>query len=87
MASPYQPRTAREPQFPQKCVLPESTTTSTSSSQLRGRGRHRRLIESTVTKDTAQDSCAFLPLGSSHLEHCVHDVMVTGDLDVANDYK
>ena len=64
--------TAKEPQYPQACVLPAA---STKESRLR-----RRLGE-TATRKEAEKACANWP--EDRVDMCVQDVMATGDLDLA----
>ena len=62
-------RTARYPQYPAKCILP-------SPAQEQG----RRLGE-TIAKEAAEVACS--RFAGTKFEECVHDVMATGDLEVA----
>lgn len=64
-------QTVREPQYPEKCIMPDEST-----SQLR-----RRLGEHSVTKEAAELACAHL--NGAKMEACIYDVMATGDLDMA----
>ena len=63
--------TVRAPQHPQQCVLPTPDSTETI----------RRLSAGMVTEELAIQACAHQ---SSHQEFCVHDVMATGDLELAD---
>lgn len=63
------------PQFPEKCYLPEDP---------RGE-RRRRLGESSVTKDQAEDACAGLDDEFSR-KGCVYDVLATQDLGMVAAY-
>lgn len=60
---------ARAPQYPQECTLPDPTKTT-----------KRRLGENMVSLDAAQAACAGW---TENKEGCVHDVMSLGDLDAA----
>lgn len=62
-------RSARAPQFPQKCVLPTPKTT-----------QERRLGE-TIPRQTAEEACSHM--SGAAFDNCVHDVMAMGDVDVA----
>ncbi|CAB9530524.1 unknown protein [Seminavis robusta] len=63
-------QTARAPQYHQSCQLARQSKTTKS----------RRLGESTVPEDDARDACA----GANNMDGCVHDVMATGDLELAS---
>ena len=67
--------TARRPQFPEKCWLPEDP---------RGK-RRRRLEESNITEDQAEAVCAGLDDEFSR-KGCVYDVLATQDLDMVGAY-
>lgn len=64
---------ARAPQYPQKCRLPGSTTSQKS----------RRLGEKTVRMEEAQVACS--KYEGYRKTACVHDVLSTGDLDIASE--
>jgi len=57
------------PQYPEACKLPDAAAV------------HRRLSESPVSKEAAEEACAGWPEDTR--EACVYDVMVTGDLWLA----
>ena len=57
------------PQHPQRCILPADYASEEA----------RRLAESLVTRESAQEACKHLHFA----EKCVHDVMLTGDYDLA----
>ena len=60
----------RGPQFPAKCQLPQVAET------------HRRRLGATIARDAAEKACAGW---EAHFRaSCVHDVMATGDLDLAS---
>jgi hypothetical protein len=61
----------REPQFPQKCIMPGDHTASLQ----------RRLGEKAIAHDVAQEACA--KWEGDEQKHCIFDVMATGDLEVA----
>lgn len=65
---------AEKPQFPQRCIEPEDA---------RGikRRRHRRLGESTITAEDAENACSTIqdPLDR---KDCVYDILATQDLDM-----
>ena len=61
--------TAREPQHPQACIRPEPTSTA------------RRLGES-IALDAATKACA--GWDEETRANCIHDVMATGDLELAS---
>ncbi|CAB9505714.1 unknown protein [Seminavis robusta] len=63
-------QTAQAPQYPQSCELPHQSKTTKS----------RRLGESTVPEDDARNACA----GATNMDGCVHDVLATGDLELAS---
>ncbi len=59
----------RPPQYPSKCILPDPSAAS------------RRLGDS-VSHEAAEKACDhWMPYEK---EHCIFDVMATGDLDLAN---
>ena len=61
----------REPQHPSQCVLPQELAAESG----------RRLAESKQVSETeAREACAHL---EAHQEFCVHDVMASGDLEMA----
>ena len=62
--------TAREPQSPQKCVMPSASAAS-----------QRRLGETTAKK-AAEAACAHL--SGRSFDNCVFDVMAFNDLEVAS---
>ncbi|CAB9523310.1 expressed unknown protein [Seminavis robusta] len=64
-------QTAQAPQYPAKCVLPDSTVQE---------GRQRRLGES-LAIEAAEKACA--GWDESSRPACVHDVLATGDSDLA----
>ncbi|CAB9531477.1 expressed unknown protein [Seminavis robusta] len=63
-------QTARAPQYPQSCQLPRQSKTT----------KRRRLGELIVSEDDARNACA----GANNMDGCVHDVMATGDLELAS---
>jgi len=63
-------QTRREPQYPRACRLPSAQVAET-----------RRLGESTVSVEDAEIACASWP--KEIASACVHDVLATGDLDLA----
>lgn len=63
-------QTARMPQHPQKCVMPDATKTG------------RRLGES-IAYETAAKACAGAGWSKGTIEMCIHDVMASGDLEIA----
>lgn len=66
-------RTARQPQYPTQCRLPEE-----------GKAVGRRLGES-LAKDAAETACAHM--SGSKFDNCVFDVMAVGDLELAKTYN
>lgn len=64
-------QTIQEPQHPQACLLPAPQTAA---------NRQRRLGES-VAREAAEKACA--SWDKEKVEMCVHDVLATGDLDLA----
>ena len=62
--------TARAPQHPQACQLPDPT-------QKTG----RRLGEGPISEEAAKMAC--VNAGSQRLDLCIHDVMAIGDLELA----
>ncbi|CAB9520608.1 expressed unknown protein [Seminavis robusta] len=65
-------QTARYPQFPQKCILPEITQEKEA----------RRLGEG-VTEQEAEIACAHLQQDARAFANCVYDVTATNDLELA----
>lgn len=63
-------RTAIEPQYPQKCLLPDTAILES-----------RRLGENGVTQEEAKAACSHLT--GIDKDNCVYDVVATGDLDMA----
>ena len=63
-------KTNRHPVYPQQCLMPDPAVAS-----------RRRLGEATVTKAAAEAACA--DWEDNTREHCVYDVMSTGDLELA----
>jgi len=59
-----------EPQFPQKCLLPEDP-----------RGQRRRLESSSVSAEEAEVACASLK-DPMDIKDCVYDILATQDLDM-----
>ena len=72
-------REVRHPQFPAGCSYESSN--SRSSTNLR-----RRLLDGTtgVSEDVAKKACANAASGTM-MEYCIADVMVTGEVDIADD--
>jgi hypothetical protein len=64
-------RTARHPQYPQKCVMPDPAAVG-----------QRRLGE-TVARRAAEAACARFAGAGAIFENCVYDVMAVGDVDIA----
>lgn len=64
-------QTNRAPQFPNKCILPSES-----------KKEARRLGDHGVSEEAAKLACA--KFQGSTFESCVHDVMATGDLEVAD---
>ena len=64
-------QTSREPQFPKACQLPSITQEES----------RRRLAESSVTMEAAEEACASWP--NQSIGGCIHDVLATGDLEFA----
>jgi hypothetical protein len=60
-----------QPQFPKKCLEPEDP---------RGE-RQRRLGESSITEEQAEDACSSLK-DAADRKDCVYDVLATQDLDM-----
>ena len=70
---------ARAPQYPLSCSY------DSSSSNLRHRSGRRRLMDAAgMTEDVASKACANAVAGKK-MEFYVADLMVTGDLDLAED--
>jgi hypothetical protein len=63
----------RSPQFPQECILPNPAA----------KDKIRRLGMSTVDQATAERACA--QWGHGSMMQCVQDVMMAGDLDMAQE--
>jgi len=63
------------PQYPQKCILPENPQGE----------RKRRLGESTVSEEQAEQACAGLKDEFSR-KGCIYDVLATQDLDMVGVY-
>lgn len=63
-------QTARLPQHPQECVLPSAKKTQ------------RRLGE-TIAMEAAEKACQKAGWSKGTIQMCIHDVMATGDLEVA----
>ena len=61
---------SRFPQYPETCILPKPVAES------------RRLGGSLVSKDAAEEACAHFS-NKLDQEHCVFDVIATGDLEMA----
>jgi len=59
------------PQYPQQCILPDATSARTG----------RRLGQNSVSLEAAQLACAAWSKDTK--EACIHDVLATGDLDLA----
>jgi len=71
---PHEPRlfrTSDHPQFPEKCLDPEDPMGK----------RRRRLDESTVTMEQAEEACKTLKDPLSRKD-CVYDILATQDLDM-----
>ena len=64
-------QTARAPQFPEACQLPTMTQEES----------RRRLAESSITMEAAEEACASWPKES--ISGCIHDVLATEDLELA----
>jgi hypothetical protein len=64
-----------EPQFPQQCIEPEDP---------RG-DRRRRLDESSVTEEQAEEACAHLKTAMDRKD-CVYDILATQDIDMVGAY-
>ena len=62
---------SRHPQFPEKCILP-NTAKKESRRALRA--------ESTISRQAAEKACAHR---IDNKEGCIHDVIATGDLELA----
>jgi hypothetical protein len=70
-------RVNRAPQLPnQKCNMPIAKSAGAQS---------RRLGANTLGKDAAEAACA--GVDQAKFDKCVYDVMVTGDVEMANIYK
>ena len=68
----------RHPQFPAGCSYESSTSTSSN--------QRRRLLGGTsmgVSKDVAKKACAKAASGTM-MEYCITDVMVTGEVHIAD---
>lgn len=63
------------PQFPELCYLPEDP---------RG-NRARRLSESTITEEAAEEACATLK-DAVERKDCVYDILATQDMDMVGAY-
>jgi hypothetical protein len=63
-----------EPQHPSACILPTSIA-------LEGR---RRLLEDKVSRGAAEKACAHVR--GQDKENCIEDILMTGDLDMANNF-
>jgi hypothetical protein len=63
-----------EPQHPSACILPDSIA-------LEGR---RRLLEDKVSRGAAEKACAHVH--GQDKANCIEDILVTGDLDMANNF-
>ena len=68
-------RTSREPQYPAKCFLPDETAARVAAAE-------RRRLGQSVEIGEAEQACAHFT--GSAFKFCVHDVMVSGDLEVAS---
>ena len=69
---------ARAPQYPVGCSY------ESSSSNLRHSGRRRLMDATGMTEDVASKACANAVAGKK-MEFCVADLMMTGDVDLAED--
>lgn len=67
----------RQPQFPARCIEPDSP---------RGQRARRRLNQVIVTEDMAEKACAHLKRNSFDYKDCVYDVLATQDLDMVGAY-
>ena len=63
----------RAPQYPQACFLPDQKAANKIS---------RRLGQKAVSKEDAEAACFAVDI--SKKAGCVHDVIATGDLEVAD---
>jgi hypothetical protein len=63
-------QTIREPQYPQACKLPSADAKAS-----------RRLGATSVARKAAEEACA--SWDADIREGCIHDVMATGDVDLA----
>lgn len=63
-------QSVRMPQHPQKCIMPDPTKTG------------RRLGES-IAYDAAAKACGAAGWSKDTIEMCIHDVMASGDLELA----
>ena len=78
-------REARHPQFPVGCLYEASTSTQDGSSSNVRHGRRRRLLDTIkISEDAAKKACANAASGTL-MEYCIADVMVTGEVDIADD--
>ena len=67
----------RSPQGPdQKCVMPKISSMEETE-------RRRRLGGETISRDEAETVCAANKWNEDEIEHCIFDVMATGDLELA----
>ena len=67
-------QTNRHPQHPDgKCLLPDPASNN---------ARRRRRLGETVARDSAEQACAHWD--ETEQEHCIYDVMASGDMDLAN---
>ena len=65
---------AREPQAPQRCMLPDKTWIRGHTLEM------RQLGETVLSREEAEEACANWTVNK---EACIDDVMVTGDKDLA----
>jgi hypothetical protein len=63
----------RAPQYPMRCIMPQVSETKV----------RRRRLQRTISREQAANACAHWPKQGQ--ESCIFDVMMTGDLEMADD--
>ena len=67
---------AQAPQYPDRCILPDTEASGTKNHRLGGDGRAKKPID----RSAAEKACAHW---KENQENCIADVTKTGDIDIA----